>query len=274
MLAITGSEISFADGDVLLTAQAAYVEKYLQVNGLAYIAQSLGVGEDIILGTTTTISDRSLAFTPTTAEDSIFYFQPSGLGKLDFLAGTMTIESGAVAINGSLNVAGTTKTETLLTNLIQPADFGNPFQVQVAGASSQSGEIKKSRFEIINELGTPVATISAEGKANFAGGIGIGSETLNPADVASGSSATVSTNKTSGKARLQAGVTQITIEAEQITEGSLVYVTPVGSTQNQVLYVKSQTAENPETSDKEGKFVVGFDQAIGSDVNFNWWVVN
>jgi hypothetical protein len=274
MLAITGSEISFADGDVLLTAQAAYVEKYLQVNGLAYIAQSLGVGEDIILGTTTTISDRSLAFTPTTAEDSIFYFQPSGLGKLDFLAGTMTIESGAVAINGSLNVAGTTKTETLLTNLIQPADFGNPFQVQVAGASSQSGEIKKSRFEIINELGTPVATISAEGKANFAGGIGIGSETLNPADVASGSSATVSTNKTSGKARLQAGVNQITIEAEQITEGSLVYVTPVGSTQNQVLYVKSQTAENPATSEKEGKFVVGFDQAIGADVNFNWWIVN
>jgi hypothetical protein len=274
MLAITGSEISLADGDVLLTAQAAYVEKYLQVNGLAYIAQSLGVGEDIILGTTTTISDRSLAFTPTTAEDSIFYFQPSGLGTLDFLAGTMTIESGAVAINGSLNVAGTTQTETLLTNLIQPADFGNPFQVQVAGASSQSGEIKQSRFEIINELGTPVATISAEGKANFAGGIGIGSDSLNPADVASGSSATIGTNKTSGKARLQAGVNQITIETEQITEASLIYVTPVGSTQNQVLYVKSQTAENPATSEKEGQFVVGFDQAIGTDVNFNWWIVN
>jgi hypothetical protein len=171
-------------------------------------------------------------------------------------------------------VAGTTKTETLLTNLIQPAEFGNPFQVQVAGISTESGELKKSRFEIINELGTPVATISAEGKANFAGGIGIGSETLTPPTVASGSSATVTASKTSGKSTLGAHATQITIESEQISENSLIYVTPVGSTQNQVLYVKSQTAENPTTGEKEGKFIVGFDQPINIDVNFNWWVVN
>jgi co-chaperonin GroES (HSP10) len=273
MLSITGSEVSLINGDVLLTAQAAYVEKYLQVNGLAYIAQSLGVGETIILGNTTIISDRSIAYTPTSVDD-IFYFQPTGEGKLDFLAGVLTIENGKVAITGSLTVAGTTKTETLLTNLIQPAEFGNPFQVQVAGISTESGELKKSRFEIINELGTPVATISAEGKANFAGGIGIGSETLTPPTVASGSSATVTASKTSGKSTLGAHATQITIESEQISENSLIYVTPVGSTQNQVLYVKSQTAENPTTGEKEGKFIVGFDQPINIDVNFNWWVVN
>ena len=273
MLSVTGSEVSLVTGDVILTAQAAYVEKYLQVNGLAYVAQSLGVGENIIIGNSTIMTDRSIAYAPTSSDD-IFYFQPTGQGKLDFLAGVMTIENGKVAITGSLTVAGTTKTETLLTNLIQPADFGNPFQVQVAGISSQSGELKKSRFEIVNELGTPVATISAEGKANFAGGIGIGSEILSTPEVASGSSATVTASKTSGKSTLGAHATQITIESDQITENSLIYVTPVSSTQNQVLYVKSQTAENPTTGEKEGKFVVGFDQPINTNVNFNWWIIN
>ena len=273
MLSVTGSEVSLVNGDIILTAQAAYVEKYLQVNGLAYIAQSLGVGQSIILGNSTIITDRSIAYAPTSSDDT-FYFQPTGQGKLDFLAGVMTIENGKVAITGSLTVAGTTKTETLLTNLIQPADFGNPFQVQVAGISTQSGELKKSRFEIVNELGTPVATISAEGKANFAGGIGIGSETLSTPEVASGSSATVIASKTSGKSTLGAHATQLTIESDQITENSLIYVTPVSSTQNQVLYVKSQTPENPTTGEKEGKFVVGFDQSINTDVNFNWWIIN
>ena len=271
--ATAGATLSLADGDIILNGQAAYIEKYLQVNGLAYVADSLGVGNRIVVGNTTSISDGVIAFA-SSAPNNTLRVQPSGQGKLDFLAGLMTLEGGTVQITGNVYVAGTTQTDTLLTNLVQPADFGNPFQVQVAGVSTESGELKQSRFEIINELGTPVATISAQGKAAFAGGIGIGSETLQGPEAATSSSVTVSANKSSGKAKLLAGTTQLIIESDQITENSLIYVTPVGSTQNQVLFVKTQIAEDQETLAKEGRFTVGVDAAISADVSFNWWIVN
>ena len=120
--------------------------------------------------------------------------------------------------------------------------------MQVAQAATDSAEVRESRFEIINELGTPVATISAQGRAAFAGGLAIGSEDI------SGSNEP-STTKTSGKSKVLAGTDQVTIKASSLTANSLVYVTPVGSTGNQVLYVKSQTADNPETPENESQFV-------------------
>ena len=103
------------------------------------------------------------------------------------------------------------------------------------------------------------------------GGIGIGSESLGAAGSETDS---VTANKTSGKAKIAANFKEVIIKSELLTGNSLIYVTPVGSTENKVLYVKSQTAENKETGDKEGQFVVGFDEAIGQEVEFNWWVVN
>ncbi|HCC84638.1 MAG TPA: hypothetical protein DEP87_03065 [Candidatus Pacebacteria bacterium] len=55
---------------------------------------------------------------------------------------------------------------------------------------------------------------------------------------------------------------------------TLIYVTPHGSTSNQVLYVKSQAAENPDSGEKEGEFKVAIDQAISQDLEFTWWLVN
>ncbi len=266
--------VSLVTGDVLIDSAAVFVRKYLEVNGVAYVTKALGIGETLQIGAGTIITDGVIAYTGTSPATTVLQIQPSGTGKVEILAGLITLQNGTATIAGDLTIAGKTKTNTLLTNLIQPADFGNPFQVQVAGISTQSGELKKSRFEIINELGTPVATISAEGKANFAGGIGVGSEEIAVPSVASGSSVTVSAQKTSGKAKVPAGTSEITIESESITDTSLIYVTPVGSTQNQVLYVKSQTTENISTSEKEGKFVVGFDAAVSGDVSFNWWIVN
>ncbi|MBP7768374.1 hypothetical protein KA082_00870 [Candidatus Woesebacteria bacterium] len=266
--------LSLIDGDVLLDSTAVFVRKYLEVNGLAYISQTLGVGESIVIGSGTQISDGVVAYTAPVGQEQVLHIQPSGTGSIELLAGVLTIEHGQVRVTGDLTVAGRVKTDTLLTNLIQPANFGNPFQVQVAGISTQSGQLQESRFEIVNELGTPVATISAKGKADFAGGIGVGSESLSVPTVSSGSAVSVIAESTSGKAKVQTGTNEITIESNKISQNSLIYITPLGSTQNQVLYVKSQTAENPETAEHEGKFVVGFDQTAVSDVNFNWWIVN
>jgi hypothetical protein len=75
----------------------------------------------------------------------------------------------------------------------------------------------------------------------------------------------ITTNATAGQAIVSAGVSQIIINNPNVTDYTLVYVTPTSSTQNKVLYVKSKTA---------GQFVVGFNQPIEIDVNFNWWVID
>ena len=282
------ADLGLNDNEVVLTGAAVFIDKYFRVNGSAYIADSLGVGKILAVGGKVHLTENYLAFeTPAseTGELAIFQIQPSGKGILSLMAGLMTLdETGLVNITGNLTVAGnTTVGGSLLTNLLQPVDFGNPFQVQVAGASSDGGEVKQSRFEIVDAEGSPVATISAQGKAEFAGGIGIGSEDLTDQATSSGLLA-LNSNKTSGKAVLAAGQTLLVIESPSITSKSLIYLTPLGSTQNQVIYVANQQANQeiigetldgqPQTTTISGYFSVAVDQALSTDLTFNWWIIN
>jgi len=283
-------ELSLTEEEVVLTGSALFIEEYFRVNGTGYIAESLGIGQQLNIGNKVQLTENYLAFTadPATEDElAIFQIQPSGKGVLSIMAGLMTLdETGLVNITGNLHVAGDITTEgSLLSNLLQPVDFGNPFQVQVAGASSESGELKNSRFEIVDATGAPVATISAQGRAEFAGGIGIGSEDLSDQSASASADTVINTDKTSGKAVLPAGQSLLVIETSAITDKSLVYITPLGSTQNQVLYVASQqpdqemlveaTEEKPEeTVIIPGHFSVAVDQALDADLQFNWWIVN
>jgi hypothetical protein len=76
---------------------------------------------------------------------------------------------------------------------------------------------------------------------------------------------TVSTDKSSGQAKLASGKAELKIQTPKATPNSLIYVTPKGSTSNKVMFIKGQG---------EGEFTVGFDEALGNDVEFNWWIVN
>jgi len=322
-LNLTLADLGLVESDTVISGQATFIDNYLKVNGTAYIADSLGIGHQLLIGEHLQITDSYLAFTanPATPELNTFFIQPSGKGTLTLMANLLILdETGQVTINGNLSIAGDTTVEgTLLANLLQPDDFGNPFQVQVAGLSSTSGEVKDSRFEIVDETGTPVATISAEGRAKFAGGIGVDSQDLTTdpatnlatsqlADLTATQSAgltigatpnalptldttpstnltatpsallvldstTFQTNKTSGKAAIPTGKTAITIVAQTLTANSLIYITPVGTTHNQVLYVKSQLPPDTATG-RSGQFTVGFDTPTQAKVEFNWWIVN
>ncbi|MBP7842638.1 tail fiber domain-containing protein, partial [Candidatus Woesebacteria bacterium] len=275
-LNLSFSELSMTNDDVALTGTALFIEKYLKVNGSGYISDSLAVGNKLFIGETMQIADGLIRYTTTDPTNQILQIQPEGQGSVELLAGIVIIDdSGKVAVNGDLEVTGSAKVASLLTNMLKPADFGNPLQVQVAGVDTQTNEVKKSRFEIINEVGTPVATFSAEGnaefagKAEFGGGIGVTSQVLGSSE-----SNELTTDKTSGKATIKSGASDVTIKSNLITNESLVYVTAVGSTGNQVIYVKAQTADDTNTPEQEGKFVVGFDNLTSTDVSFNWWIVN
>ncbi|MEA2056589.1 MAG: hypothetical protein U9O78_02675, partial [Patescibacteria group bacterium] len=287
------ADLELAQDDIVISPKAAYIKDYLQVNGSGYISDSLGVNNYLVMGDGLKIQAKngiaSINYLSTSDPASTtLALQPSGVGRINLLAGTMVLDdTGRVMINGDLNIAGNLDVDgdirtkdTLLTNLIQPDDFDQPTQIklatrsaqtegQVAGANTDSGEIKESRLEIINESGTPVATISATGRADFSDGLGVDQEDLTATD-----SAEVETKKTSGKAKITQGQTELVIKSEKITKDSQIFVTPLGSTDDQVLYVKSQTAENSLTSEKEGQFIVGFDQETNKDVKFNWWIIN
>ncbi|MFC1625941.1 LamG domain-containing protein, partial [Patescibacteria group bacterium] len=79
------------------------------------------------------------------------------------------------------------------------------------------------------------------------------------------SSAVINSNATAGSAIILAGISEITINNSNITDNTLVYVTPTSTSKNNVLYVKSK---------ESGKFVVGFTDPLDIDVQFNWWVVD
>ncbi len=264
------ADLNLSDTDISISASAAFINNYFEVNGTGYISDSLGIQNNLFIGEKTVISDGVIEYNATSTSD-IFSIQPSGKGTLALMKDLVILdENGLVTINGNVSIAGNLEVkDTLLTDLLAPTDYTNPLQVQVAGIATESGEVKKSRFEIINELGTPVATISAEGKADFAGGIGVDNQ-----DLTASTDPEPTTDKTSGKAIVKATTNQITIKTNQISADSLVYVTPVGSTGNQVLYVKSQSVDDPATPENEGQFVVGFDNDTAADVTFNWWIVN
>ena len=57
----------------------------------------------------------------------------------------------------------------------------------------------------------------------------------------------------------------VQIKTKAANETAKIYVTPVGSTKNQVLYVGKITPA-------EG-FAVNVDSPVGDDINFNWWIV-
>jgi len=88
--------------------------------------------------------------------------------------------------------------------------------------------------------------------------------------------ASIATNATADKAILPAGLTEFTINTAKVTAADLIYVTPLGNTQNQVLYVKSkQTCQQSEGSDPScfPWFKVAINQPLPYDLEFNWWII-
>ncbi len=285
----TLAELNLSDSDVVITPSALFVKNYFELSGNGFIAGNLGIGKTLVIGNGLVISQDAIAYQPENMTvDTTFSIQPAGKGTLALMGGILKIvEGGKVEVNGELWVSGNinggkdlqisgevnsdgnfnTK-GTLASNTIKPLNSNQALQVKVSDQDAQSGEITRSRFEIVDELGTPVATISADGKAKFA------SLSVNSENISATGSGTLNSSQSAGRARLTAGQTEIIIKSEQIHSNTLIYVTPLSSSNNQVLYVKAQTPEDPGTATKEGEFRVGVDTQIATDLEFNWWIVN
>jgi len=319
-LNMTLADLNLGDNEIVIAPSAAFINKYLEVNGSGYIGGSLGVQHDLVVDNSLSVGN-SLAVGGSMAvggsvsiDDSITVAHNAIIGdslnvgnslmvgntyfsnnQISLMSGLMTItDDGRVTIDGNLRVAGALDIQgelrakdTLLANLIKPEDIEKAVQLQLSEKDPITGDVNESRFEIVDELGTPVATISADGAAEFtrlrasgdidlAGdlkvskGINIDSETI-PEATESGD---LTTTKTAGKAKLPAGSMQVIIKSLDISDETLIYITPIGSTRNQVIYIAEQVAEDPDTIAKEGHFTVAIDTPLAQDIEFNWWMVN
>ena len=191
-------------------------------------------------------------FIETTA--SVLHIQPSGLGAVHIMNNTLVIaENGEVTLTGNLAVTGNINTASLFANLINSTEI-------------TTNKLTAESINVSTSSATPI--IAEAGFAQLAT-----------------TSAQLSTNATAGTSTLPAGKTELVIYNQKITQNSIVYLTPVGSTNNQVVYLKSKTVSptptTPESTssgslitDHQSQFTIALDTPLTTDININWWIIN
>jgi hypothetical protein len=219
--------------------------------------------------------DGSIRFSGNSIDSlsSTLYIQKNKLAGIDIMDGLLAIDpAGNVTINGNLTVTG-----NLAANVITP--LSENLTVNLSPASPAAALADRSGFGKFNvKAGNDtVASINAQGSATFsgtlAGNVGNFGKLViaAPATPEGTVSAQISSNATVGTGTLSANELELTILNTQITQQSYIYITPVSSTDNQVLYVKSKSEA---TSSAPGSFTVGFDSPVSKEVKFNWWIIN
>ena len=206
----------------------------LALTGNMVVGSKLTVNGDTQLGNafvTGTFSTGQIAIKDNFIEttNSVLYIQPSATGSVHILGDSMVIaDTGDVQINGNLTISKSLIANMITTNEIQ-TDKLTANVINIATDSAQT-------------------IIAQEGFAALAT-----------------SSAKLSSNATAGSATLPLGKTELIINNNKLTPNSMVYLTPNGSTKNQVIYVKSKSTDS---------FVIAIDKALDKDIDINWWIIN
>ncbi|MDD4410220.1 MAG: tail fiber domain-containing protein [Candidatus Shapirobacteria bacterium] len=243
--AITGSSIMSQSSDWSMNIASDSAK----INGDLALTNNLVVGAKLMVQGDTELGNAFVTGTFTTGEiaikdnliettNSALFIQPSSTGSVHIMGDTLVIaENGEVEITGNLKVSG-----SLMANLIT-AD-----EIQTKKLTSE--ELISDKLKISTDS---AQTIIAES--------GFGAIAT--------SSSQLTSNATAGTATLPAGKTEIIISNNKITPNSMVYLTPVGSTKNQVPYVKSKVV-----SESESSFTIALDNYLDQDIIINWWIIN
>ena len=230
-----------------------YVTNQAAINSLS-VTNSLAIGTDMVLQST--IGSDQLAMNSIDSLTAPLRIQSLAMAPIEMMAGLIKIDTlGNVIISGNLAVGG--KIESTGLTLKDNQQFA------MNGPLSATGS---ALFTLQNSTGASVATVDASGSAQFSS---ISTQGLTIAGAADATNSAIvngvfTTNATAGSGVIPAETSEITIRNANVTNYTLVYVTPTSSTDNYVLYVKSKSP---------GEFVVGFTNPISIDVNFNWWIV-
>jgi hypothetical protein len=176
--------------------------------------------------------------------DTALYIQPSGTGSVNILNNTFIAENGNVTINGNLNLNGSLIAHSAAITSVS------------AATATVSGSLIANMIKT-SEVQTDKINVSTDSTQLIIA-------QPNTPEIAS-TSAQFSTNATAGTITLPVGKTELVISNNKITPNSMIYLTPVGSTNNQVVYVKNKTPNS---------FTISIDNPLEKDIQINWWIIN
>lgn len=256
-----------------LSSDFVRFDKQITINSDLYVLGTTTLGSTSIGGSL--LVNGSLRVTGTGIESiaDTLYFQKTKLTPINFMDGAMTINTnGNVALSGNLAVGGNMTVGGILgVNTIQSLGHQdivinlNRYNQEASESATPSASFAQLVIKGVGNL--PVAAIDASGSATFSGELTTAK--LNIADV-SEAGATVSGflsgNAAIGTGILPASQIEVIINTTKVTSNSFIYITPVTTTNNQVLYVKEKI---PGVS-----FTVGINNQANTDIRFNWWIIN
>jgi hypothetical protein len=135
-LNLTLADLQLENSHVALTLDALFVDRYFKVNGGAYIAGSVGIGNSVFVEQTVAAGQSvQVANTLEIGDGFIEYsgsnsleIQPSGTGSLSLMAGLMILDqNGTATVNGNFIVEqDATIKGTLFANLLKSTELGQP----------------------------------------------------------------------------------------------------------------------------------------------------
>ncbi|MCG2702052.1 hypothetical protein L6273_02795, partial [Candidatus Parcubacteria bacterium] len=196
------------------------------------------------------------------------YIQPSAIGSVHILGDTMIVaETGNVIINGNLTAKTATFSNSLFANLIETVNASISGTLTANNIESHNITLQRHPDSDQSDEGSPLLNIQGSAqinKINIATDSAIVIAESSFADLAT-SSAKLSTNATAGTATLPTGKTELIVYNNTLTQNSMVYLTPQGTTKNQVLYVKEKT---------ESFFTIALDSPLTAPLPINWWIIN
>ncbi len=252
-----------------LTADYGIFEQGIVALGPATFT-SLTAMEQISIGDSFVIGDNAINTLGADLE-----IQPLRQGGVNFLAGLVKIDTnGNMDIAGNLNVLGNIAAQngvfngiltanSIATNLISPLADNALVIARSPNSVIASGSAAISSDNLLDVRGS----LSASGSGTFAK---LNFNIVGQAHATSDLEATATGS--AGFATLKKNKPELTIYNPNVTEDSLIYITPFGDTQNKVLYLLRQV---PDSEFESGSFTVGVSgPVINKDIQFNYLIVN
>ncbi|KKR94424.1 MAG: hypothetical protein UU45_C0010G0002 [Candidatus Levybacteria bacterium GW2011_GWA2_41_15] len=228
----------------------------------------IGIASQISVGAQLTISDTAI----NVLGDDL-KLQPLKQGGIALVGGEVYIDpSGNMTVKGNATFAKDVEVRGRLSaNIISPLQ-GRDLVVELGSTNQELGN-RNSSFIIHNSSRSGVLAVDSQGNLTASGSATFGKLNLGlVAPALAVSDTEVIATGSAGVAFIKPYQTEVTVINSLVTENSLVYITPVGSTSGN-LYLLRQTGNNPENG-IEGSFTVGISQPGIQNLNFNYLIVN
>ncbi len=263
---LTGKIASLEDK---LSSQDTRIKQLEQVAGVATVSAQLA-------GQSTSSSSALPDLTPSPAK--------TVLTNADILFASASAQLANLNTYSDATVSGMLKAyKTEIQDNLKVFGQSSLSNTVVAGNLSQDGTLSIENGSEINVVGTLFlqksslaesldifggkVTVDKDGNVKTSGEVAAASISTNKLTIANSpiASSSASISPTIGSAKIPADQSGVVVNTSQVTNTSKIFVTPRTKIGSQALVVDSITpGEN---------FTVSLDHAIGTDVDFDWWIV-